>query len=85
VQIEKHSKHTSEPSELLPFGSLACKQEGLRVFPFAADFERAEVLVPEPVRRIGIRFSPRFELVKVFCCDLAFAQPVKQMVAECGR
>ena len=80
-----HSKHTIEPSELLPFGSLASKQEGLRVFSFAADFERTEVLVPEPARRIGTRFSPCFELVKVFCCDLTFAQAVKQMVAECGR
>jgi hypothetical protein len=32
-----------------------------------------------------IAAAPCFELVKVFCCDLAFAQPVKQMVAECGR
>ena len=48
------------PSELLPFGSLAREQEGLRVFSFATDFERAEVLVPEPVGGIWIGFSPRF-------------------------
>jgi hypothetical protein len=39
AQIEKHGTHTREPSELLPLGSLACKQEGLRIFSFAADFE----------------------------------------------
>ena len=72
-------------SELLTFGRLAREQEGLRVFSFATDFERTEVLVPEPIRGIGIRFSPRFELVKVFGGDLAFAQPIKEVIAERGR
>ena len=75
----------SKPSELLTFGRLAREQEGLRIFSFATDFERTEVLVPEPVGGIGIGFSPRFELVKVVRGDLAFAQPIKQMVAERGR
>src|SRR6266850_5507445 len=72
-------------SELLPFGGLARQQEGLRVFSLATDFERTEVLVPKPLRGIGIRFSPRFELVQVFRGDLAFAQPVKEVIAERGR
>jgi hypothetical protein len=52
-------------SELLPFGCLAGKQECFRVFAVATDFDRTEVFVPEPLRRIGIRFSPRLELVEV--------------------
>src|SRR5580704_3333722 len=72
-------------SELLPFGGLACKQEGLRVFAVATDFERTEVLVPESVRGIGTRFSPHFELVEVFRGDFAFAQPVEEVIAERRR
>ena len=37
------------------------------------------------IRGLGIRFSPHLELVQVFRGDLAFAQPVKEMVAERGR
>src|SRR6202795_2879765 len=74
-----------EPLELLTFGGLAGEQKGLRIFSFTANFERSKILVPEPVGGIGIGFSPRFELVKVFRGDLACAQPVKQMVAERGR
>src|SRR5580704_5323996 len=72
-------------SELLPFGGLACKQEGLRVFAVATDFERTEVLVPESVRGIGTRFSPHFELLEVFRGDFAFAQPVEEVMAERRR
>jgi hypothetical protein len=64
---------------------LAREQAGLRVLSLATDFERTEVLIPGPIRGIGIRFSPRFELVEVFRGDLAFAQPVKEVIAERGR
>ena len=42
-----------KPSELLTFGRLAREQEGVRVFSFAADLERTEVLVPGPVGASG--------------------------------
>jgi hypothetical protein len=68
-------------SELLPFGHLPREQERLRVFAIAADFESTEVLVPEPFRSVGIRFSPDFQLVQVLDSDLAFAKPFKEVIA----
>src|SRR6266850_4650972 len=72
-------------SELPPFRGLAREQKGLRVLSVPTDFERTEVLVPEPLRGLGIGLSPRFELVEVFGGDLAVAQPVKEVIAERGR
>ena len=46
--------HARRASELLPFGCLAREQEGFQIFSVATDFERTEVLIPEPIRRIGI-------------------------------
>lgn len=76
------AKNTAEKQvlQLLTFGNPAREQEGLRKSSFAADFERAEVLVSGPVGGIGIRLPPNLELIEVVRGDLAFAQPIKQMV-----
>ncbi len=74
-----------DPSELLTSGGLTTQQEGLRVFPFATDFERAEVLVPEPVWSIRLQFSPHFQLVKIFRSDLALAKPALVTKGHAGQ
>jgi hypothetical protein len=53
-------------SEAVPLGCVSAKQERLRILPLTADLERAEVLVPEPVRRIGLRLPPKLQRVEVF-------------------
>ena len=44
--------------ERFPFGCLALKQEGLWELAFTADFEGAEILVPQAVRRFRLGFAP---------------------------
>src|SRR5215510_3003122 len=71
-------------SELLPLRRLSCEQEGLRILPLAADLERAEVFVPEPVRSLGFGLSPHLQLIEVFGGDPSLAKPLEKMVAERG-
>src|ERR1700686_1509312 len=49
--------------ELLSLCRLSREEEGLRVRPLAADLERTEVPVPEPVRSLGLGLSPQLQLI----------------------
>ena len=64
-------------SERLPFRRLSPEQEGLRELPFTADFERAEILEPEPIRRVGLGLSPELQPVQILHGDLAVAEPIE--------
>lgn len=61
---------------------LTSEQESLRIPAFAANLERAEILVPRTLRRVRFRFPPLLQAIEVFCGDLALAQPLEQVIAE---
>src|SRR6266446_5225981 len=52
------AQRTQRELERFPFGCLALKQEGLWELAFTADFEGAEILVPQAVRRFWLGFAP---------------------------
>src|SRR6266581_389798 len=64
---------------------LATEEEGLEVFPFAADTERAEVLEPGTLRRLRLGLAPELELIEVLDGDLAISKTIKQVVAKRRR
>ncbi len=69
-------------SELFALGRLAAHKKGLGVFPFATDLERSKVLVPRAFRGLGLRFTPKLQLIQVLNSDFALAESLKQVIAE---
>jgi hypothetical protein len=65
-------------------GWLAPQQECLRKLPLATDLERAESLVPEAVRSLGLGLPPELQLVEVLGRDLALTESFEQVIAQ-GR
>ena len=68
--------------EALSLRRLSREEEGLRVLSLAADLERTEVPVPEPVGSLWLGFSPQLQLIEVLGGNLALAKPLEQMVPE---
>jgi hypothetical protein len=55
---------------------LAGEQEGLGKLAYAANLERAKVLIPMAFGRFRLGFARKFQLIKVFGFDFAFAQTI---------
>lgn len=70
--------------ERLASGGLPSQEECFWKFPFTANFEGAEVLVPFAVRRIGFGFTPKLEPVQIFDRYFSLFKPIKSMLAQ-GR
>jgi hypothetical protein len=64
---------------------LTTDEEGLRIFPFTADLEGAEVLEPRPIRSLRVGLPPELQLVEILNGDLAISKPIKEVVAERWR
>jgi hypothetical protein len=54
---------------LFPFRSLPCKEKSLWVFALAAQFERAEVFVPESRRHVRFRLKPQPQAIEIINTD----------------
>jgi hypothetical protein len=72
-------------ADLLASRSLASKQEGLRVLPFTAEFEGAEILIPRPFGSFRFAFAPKLEPEEVLDRDLSFPHAVEEVVPQRGR
>lgn len=84
-QFLEANRRKPRDSQLLTLGRLAPEEESLRIFPFAADLERAKVLIPGAFRRLRLRFTPQFQSVQIVDGDFSLGKPFKQMVAQRGR
>ena len=71
-------------SELLASRRLTPQEKGLGKLSLSADLERAEILEPESLRRLGLRLSPQLELVEIVDRDLPVAESVEQMISKGG-
>jgi hypothetical protein len=56
--FEAQGKQRTQRLERLAFGYLALEKERFGELAFAADFEGAEVLVPQTVGRVRFGFAP---------------------------
>src|SRR5215472_17613662 len=65
-------------------GRLPCHQECFRIAAFAAQLERAEVLVPQPFRYFRFGFHPETQLIEIVQADLAVVHSLDQMSANGG-
>ncbi len=68
--------------QCLALAGLSSKKEGLRVLSPATDLERAEILIPVPIRGLGFGFPPELQLIDILRGYLSLLQPIKEMLAE---
>lgn len=71
--------------EFTPHSRLSSEKKRLRIFALAAEFERAEILVPESFWQIRFRFHPETELVQVLQADVAVTHAFDKVVPKRSR
>ncbi len=59
--------------QCLALAVLPSKKKGLGILSLAADFERAEILIPISIGSVGLRFSPEFQLIDILGGYLALS------------
>ena len=67
-------------SEGFTLRSLPSDQERFRVGSAAADFERAEILIPVTVGHFRARLDPEAKLIEIGDADRAITYPLDQML-----
>jgi hypothetical protein len=71
--------------ESAPNGRLAGKEKRLRIFAFATELERTEILVPSSFWNIRPGFHPETELVQILEIDITLVHALDPVVANSGR
>jgi hypothetical protein len=71
-------------SELAAKSSLTREKKCLGVPPFSAEFEGAEIFVPESFWHFWLRFHPDAELIQIWQADVAIMHALDEMLPKRG-